>query len=181
MKKALPLLRPAFLLLFIILLRAQMLQVWLILYLVSLVFPALYGRRIYCMVACPIHPLMLVSVWLKGKLARKDKPAPAWLSSGWASWAALAVTVALFIVSRKALGRDLPAMLFWMAAGFLMTLTFHPDVFHDLLCPYGVMQRILAKLSYLSPEGRAKARNYQGFTKSVLGGGRKQGEKPKTK
>ena len=70
----------------------------------------------------------------------------------------------------------LPVMLFWMVAGFLITLVFHPDVFHDLLCPYGVLQRIMAKLSFLSPEGRETARNYQGFTKSVLGGGNQPGD-----
>ncbi|NLB39656.1 MAG: 4Fe-4S binding protein [Clostridiales bacterium] len=62
MKKIMPWLRPLFLILFIVLLRSQMLQVWLILYLVSLLFPALFGRRLYCVAACPIHTLMLVSV-----------------------------------------------------------------------------------------------------------------------
>ena len=176
MKKIMPWLRPLFLILFIVLLRSQMLQVWLILYLVSLLFPALFGRRLYCVAACPIHTLMLVSVWIKSNMGRKDKPAPAWLESGWAAWAALAVTVGLFILSRRVLGRDLPVMLFWMVAGFLITLVFHPDVFHDLLCPYGVLQRIMAKLSFLSPEGRETARNYQGFTKSVLGGGKQPGD-----
>ncbi|NLB39657.1 MAG: 4Fe-4S binding protein [Clostridiales bacterium] len=109
-------------------------------------------------------------------MGTKDKPAPAWLESGWAAWAALAVTAGLFILSRRVLGRDLPVMLFWMVAGFLITLVFHPDVFHDLLCPYGVLQRIMAKLSFLSPEGRETARNYQGFTKSVLGGGNQPGD-----
>lgn len=173
MKQAIRILRSIFFLLFFILLRQQALQLWLILYLASLLFPALFGKRLYCTMACPINTLMLGVIWLKGKLGRLDKPTPKWLKSGWLAYVSLGLTVALFIISRRLLGRDLPVMLFWMAAAVLFTLFFHPDVFHDLVCPYGVLQRLLAKVSFLSEDAKKAAREYKGFSMSVMRGGKK--------
>lgn len=171
MKKAAPLIRIAFLVLFFILLRNRLLLVWLVLYLVSLIFPLLFGKRLYCVLACPMNTLMVWVVKLKAKLGRGNKPAPNWLGGKKAAYVSLAATIALFFLSRKFLGRDLPVMLFWMLASVLLTWNHHPDVFHDQLCPYGVAQGCLAKKSLLSEEGRREANNYQGFTASVLGGG----------
>ncbi len=171
MKQSIRVLRPLFLVLFFILLRQQALIIWLILYAASLLFPTLFGKRLYCTLACPMNTLMLGVVWLKGKLGRLDKPTPKWLKSGWLAYVSLGFTVVLFIISRRFLGRDLPVMLFWMVASVLLTVFFHPDAFHDLLCPYGVLQRLLAKVSLLSEEGREAARNYKGFSMSVMRGG----------
>lgn len=173
MKQAIRILRPLFFVLFFILLRQQALVVWLILYAASLLFPALFGKRLYCTAACPINTLMLGVVWLKGKLGRLDKPTPKWLKSGWLATVSLGLTIALFIISRRLLGRDLPVMLFWMAVAAALTLFFHPDVFHDLVCPYGVLQRLLAKVSFLSEDGKKEAREYKGFSLSVMRGGKK--------
>ncbi|MHC1787471.1 MAG: 4Fe-4S binding protein [Christensenellales bacterium] len=172
MKKAIRILRPLFFILFFVLVRQQALQIWLLLYLASLLFPALFGRRLYCTAACPINTLMPGIVWLEGKLGWLNKPMPQRLKSGWLAWASLLLSVALFIISRRLLGRDLPVMLFWMAAAVVFTLLFHPDVFHDLVCPYGVLQRLLAKVSLLSESGKEAARDYKGFGVSVLGAGK---------
>ena len=169
MKQVIRILRPLFFVLFFILVRQQALTVWLGLYALSLVFPALYGKRLYCTAACPINTLMLGVVWLKGKLGRLDKPTPRWLKSGWLAYVSLGLTVALFIISRRLLGRDLPVMLFIIIAAGGITLFYHPNVFHDLICPYGVLQRLLAKVSILSEDGKKAAREYKGFSMSVLG------------
>lgn len=173
MKQAIRVLRPLFFVLFFILLRQQALIIWLILYATSLLFPTLFGKRLYCTIACPMNTLMLGVVWLKGKLGRLDKPTPKWLKSGWLAYVSLGLTVALFIISRRLLGRDLPVMLFWIIAAGGITLVYHPDVFHDLVCPYGVLQRLLARVSILSEEGRKLAREYKGFTMSVMRGAKK--------
>ncbi len=174
MKQAVRILRPLFLVLFFILVRQQALTVWLALYALSLLFPALYGKRLYCMAACPMNTLMLGVVWLKGKLGRLDKPTPKWLKSGWLAWVSLGLTITLFVISRRLLGRDLPVMLFWIIAAAGITLFYHPDVFHDLICPYGVLQRLLAKVSFLSEDGKKAAKEYKGFSMSVQGGGNKK-------
>ncbi|NCB26084.1 MAG: 4Fe-4S binding protein [Bacteroidia bacterium] len=173
MKKIVRILRPLFFVLFFVLVSQQALIVWLVLYALSLVFPALFGKRLYCTAVCPMNTLMLGVVWLKGKLGRLDKPTPKWLKSGWLAYVSLGFTVALFIISRRLLGRDLPVMLFWIIAAGGITLVYHPDVFHDLVCPYGVLQRLLARVSILSEEGRKLAREYKGFTMSVMRVGKK--------
>jgi len=172
LKQKIMLARLAFAALFIVLLTRGALMAWLLLYAVSLVFPLLFGKRVYCMAVCPINTLMLGVVWLKGKLKLKDSPPPKWLTRGTWAWISLGVTVALFILSRRVLERTMPVMLLWLAVAALLTLRYHPDVFHDLLCPYGLPQRLLARVSLKSEEGRRAARNYRGFTASVLQAGK---------
>ena len=124
MKKIVRILRPLFFVLFFVLVSQQALFVWLVLYALCLV---------YCTAVCPMNTLMLGVVWLKGKLGRLDKPTPKWLKSGWLAYVSLGFTVALFIISRRLLGRDLPVMLFWIIAAGGITLVYHPVVFHDLV------------------------------------------------
>lgn len=175
MKKGIKVARILFLVLFILLVRRQTLMLWLALYAVSLLFPLLFGKRIYCMAVCPIHTVMLGAAWLKGKLGRQDRPAPAWLKSGWLAWTSLGLSVAVYVVSRRVLERDFPLMILWIAVSAVMTLFFHGDVFHDLVCPYGVLQRLLAKVSIRSEQGKKAARDYRGFSVSVMGGGKQGG------
>ncbi len=173
MKGKIMAIRLLFAALFLVLLRLDKLMLWLVIYLASLMVPLLLGKRVYCMAVCPINTLMLGVVALQKKLNIPTRPMPKWLKSGKWAYLALGVTAALFVISRKVLGRTLPVMILWLVAALLLTLRYHPDVFHDLLCPYGVLQRQLSKLSLLSEAGRAEARSYQGFTASVLGGNKK--------
>lgn len=171
MKKAVPWIRLAFLVLFFVLLRNGLLLVWLLTYLASLLLPLLFGRRLYCVLACPMNTLMLWLNQFKNKLGLRNQSAPAWLAGGKLVWASLALTIAVFVISRKLIGRDFPMMLVWIAVSLGMTLVYHPDVFHDQVCPFGKAQGCLAKQSLLSAEGREQARSYKGFTATVLGGG----------
>lgn len=170
MKKAAPVIRLLFLALFVVLLRKGFLIGWLALYLLSLLLPLLWGRRLYCMLACPMNTLMSWLTPLKQKLGLKNRPAPAWLAGGVMVWASLALTVAMFLVTRRLIGKDFPMMLVWMAVSLGMTLVYHPDVFHDKVCPFGMPQGGLARRALLDEEAGKQARDYQGFTQSVLGG-----------
>lgn len=170
MKRIAPLLRIAFLVLFFLLLRQGLLLVWLGIYVLSLLFPLLWGKRLYCMLACPMNTLMSWIQKLKQRLGIKNRPVPAFLSGNKLVWASLSLTVAVFIISRRALGRDFPMMVVWMLVSTIMTVFYHPDTFHDKVCPFGLPQGCAARQSLLSEEERQKARNYQGFSKSVLGG-----------
>ena len=169
MKTAVPLIRTAFLVLFFVLLKTGFLMAWLIMYLLSLLLPLLFGKRLYCMMACPMNTLISWVLKLKQKMNLKNRPAPKWLSGGKMVWISLPLTVAVFIISRKAIGKDLPMMVVWMVIAVGMTLGYHPDVFHDELCPFGVAQGTLAKTSLMNEENRKITRDYKGFTASVLG------------
>lgn len=170
MKKFAPVIRILFLALFFFLLKRGFLLAWLGMYLLSLLFPLLFGKRLYCMLACPMNTLMVCMAKLKKKLGRKNRPVPSWLEGGKLPWVSLLITVAVFILSRKVIGRDFPMMLVWIAVSLVMTFFWHPDVFHDKVCPFGAPQGCLARRSLLDEEARAKARDYQGFTRTVLGG-----------
>ena len=171
MKTAAPFIRLAFLALFLVLLRSGFLLVWLILYLLSLLIPLLFGKRLYCVLLCPMNTLMSYILKLKKRMNLKNRPAPEWLAGGKMAWVSLFVTIAVFVISRKALGKDFPMMVVWIIVASVMTLFYHPDVFHDGVCPFGVAQRQFARQSLLDEDARKKALDYQGFTKSVLGGG----------
>ena len=171
MKKAAPYIRVLFLVLLFVLLRQQLLLVWLGIYLASLLIPLLFGKRLYCKLACPMNTLMLWVTKLKQKLGWKNRPLPKWLEGGRIAWFSLALTAAVFILTRRVLGKDFPMMIVWMVVSVFLTLFYHQDLFHDQVCPFGKPQGCLAKQSLLSPEEREKARHYQGFTASVLGGG----------
>lgn len=170
MKKAAPFIRLLFLALFVVLLRSGFLLGWLILYLASLLLPLLWGKRLYCVLACPMNTLMSWLAPLKQKLGLKNRPAPRWLAGGKLVWASLALTMAVFIISRRIIGRDFPMMLVWIAVSLGMMLFCHPDVFHDKVCPFGLPQGCLAKRSLLDEEAGKQARDYKGFTQTVLGG-----------
>lgn len=171
MKKAAPFIRLAFLVLFFFLLKKGLLLVWLGLYAASLLLPLLTGKRLYCLLACPMNTVMLFLYKIKARHGHQNRPVPRWLQGGRLVWASLALTIAVFIISRKVIGRDFPMMIVWIAVSILTVVFYHPDVFHDKVCPFGVLQGCAARQSLLSPEERRKARDYQGFTRSVLGGG----------
>ncbi len=173
MKKAVPFIRLLFLILFFVLLKSRLLLVWLGIYGLSLIFPLLFGKRLYCMLACPMNTLIVWVTRLKQKLGWKNHPVPKWLAGGRLPWISLALTLAVFIITRRVVGKDFPMMVIWMVISVFLTLFHHQDMFHDQVCPFGAPQGCLAKRSLLSEEGREKARNYQGFTASVLGGGPK--------
>ena len=178
MKAKMMAVRLLFAALFAALIVMNRLTAWLALYALSLLIPLLIGKRVYCMAVCPINTLMMGVQSIKKKLRIATRPMPRALAGGRWAWAGLAVTAALFIVSRRVLGRTLPVMLLWMVVAVFFTLRWHQDVFHDLLCPYGVLQRLLSRVSLLNEDNRKAARDYQGFTISVLGGRKKGAGEP---
>lgn len=169
MKKAMPWIRMLFLLLFFVLLRQGFLLVWLAIYGLSLILPLLWGRRLYCLLACPMNTLMSWLTPLKKKLGLKNRPAPKWLAGGNMVWISLLISIGVFVLSRRVAGKDFPMMLVWMLVSLVLTLFYHPDVFHDQVCPFGLPQGCAAKASLLDEDARAKAQSYQGFSASVLG------------
>lgn len=169
LKKPIVAARLAALVLFILLIRAQALLIWLLLYALSLLSPALLGKRLYCVVLCPIHTVMMGVQWLKKRQGVKPKPAPAWAQGKWLPWVMLVLTAALFFLTRGRFNKPLPVMLLWIAVAAMMTWHMHPDAFHDGTCPYGAPQRALAEMSLLNEENRRAARDYKGFTQTVLG------------
>ena len=143
-KKRLPVLltRVAFLAVFVLLLVNGRLPLWLILFGISLALAVFFGR-LYCGYVCPINTVLMPVSQITKRRGGRD--APKWLESGKAAWISLAVTLAIFAFTRGVLNKNFPVLLIWLILAVVVTLRYKPSVFHNKVCPYGVLQRIFAR------------------------------------
>jgi polyferredoxin len=135
--------------LFFVLLVNGKVILWLVLFGVSLIAALIFGR-IYCGYVCPMNTLMLPVAWLSKKLGFQTSSTPKWLRNGYFTWITLAVSVASMLLSKKLLHVDLPILPFWLVISVLVTLRYRPAVFHNLICPFGALQRTFGRFSRIS-------------------------------
>lgn len=141
--------RILFLALFIFLLVTGKAMLWLAFFGASLI-AALFFGRLYCGYVCPMNTLMVPVEWLSKKWKLQTDKKPAWLKNGYFAWIALVVSVAVMLVFKKVLHIDVPILPFWLAVAVLITLRYKPDVFHNLICPFGALQRLFGRFALLS-------------------------------
>ena len=141
--------RILFLALFIFLLANGKVLLWLALFAVSLVAALIFGR-VYCGYACPMNTLMIPIEWLSKKLKLQTADTPKWLKNGYFTWITLGISVAVMLLSKRLLHVDLPILPFWLVMSILITLRYKPAVFHNLICPFGALQRSFGRFARLS-------------------------------
>ncbi len=141
--------RIMFLALFLFLLVNGKVMLWLALFGVSLVAALIFGR-VYCGYFCPMNTLMLPVEWLSKKLKIQTADVPKWLKNGYFTWITLGVSVAVMLLSKRLLHIDLPILPFWLVVSVLVTLRYKPAVFHNILCPFGALQRTFGRFARLS-------------------------------
>ena len=124
-------------------------MLWLALFGVSLIAALLFGR-VFCGYVCPMNTLMIPTEWLSKKLKIRTGRRPRWLKNGIFAWIALGVTAVSMIVSKRLFKIDLPIMLVWLALSVLVTLRYKPEVFHNLICPFGALQRTFGRFAKFS-------------------------------
>lgn len=149
MKYIVTIIRLAFLALFLFLLINGKTMLWLALFGISLVAALIFGR-VYCAYACPMNTVMAPVEWLSKKLNTQTKKQPKWLKNGYFSWIALAVSVAVMLVSKRVFHINPPILPFWIVVSILVTLRFEPYVFHNLICPFGALQRTFGRFALFS-------------------------------
>ena len=151
MKYITNIIRILFLALFIFLLANGKVLLWLALFAVSLVAALIFGR-VYCGYACPMNTLMIPIEWLskKLKLQKADTPKTKWLKNGYFTWITLGISVAVMLLSKRLLHIDLPILPFWLVMSILITLRYKPAVFHNLICPFGALQRSFGRFARMS-------------------------------
>ena len=149
MKYITNIIRILFLALFIFLLANGKVLLWLALFAVSLVAALIFGR-VYCGYACPMNTLMIPIEWLSKKLKLQTADTPKWLKNGYFTWITLGISVAVMLLSKRLLHVDLPILPFWLVMSILITLRYKPAVFHNLICPFGVLQRSFGRFARLS-------------------------------
>lgn len=136
--------RILFLGLFLFLVLNGKMMLWLVLFGLSLLLALFFGR-IYCGYACPMNTLMDPTNWISKKLKIKKKRTPKWLESGKIGWISLAGSIFIMAFGRIVLQRNIPVLLIWLVASVVITLWYKPSVFHNLICPFGVLQKIFGK------------------------------------
>ena len=138
-----------FLALFIFLLFNGKMMLWLALYAVSLLVALLFGR-VYCGYVCPMNTLMIPTECLSKKLNLQTDKSPKWLGSGKFAWFALAGSIAIMLLTQKLLHKNIPILLIWLAVSVLITLRYKPAVFHNLICPFGPLQKVFGRFAKFS-------------------------------
>ena len=120
-------------------------NIWLILFMASLIESLLFGR-IFCGWICPMNTLMRPAAWISVKLGIQKKGLPSWLQSR--KWAAfiLGLMVALIVISKKS-GIQFPFLVFFLLLSVLVTLRFEPRLWHNHICPFGVLQSLTGRFA----------------------------------
>lgn len=134
---------------FIFLLLKGKMMLWLALYGISLLVALLFGR-VYCGYICPMNTLMIPTEWLSKKLKIQTDKSPKWLGSGKFAWLALVGSVVIMLLAQKLLHKNIPILLIWLAVSVLITLRYKPAVFHNLICPFGPLQKVFGRLAKFS-------------------------------
>jgi polyferredoxin len=97
-----------------------------------------------------MNTLMIPTEWLSKKLKLQTKNIPGWLNSGKFAWSALGGSIVIMLLFRRLSGINLPILLIWLALSIIITIKYKPAVFHNLICPFGALQRVSGKLTVFS-------------------------------
>ncbi len=151
MKWIVTIIRVLFLGLFVYLIVTGNMLLWLALFAVSLI-AALFFGRVYCGYVCPMHTLMVPTEWLSKKLKLQTNNKPKWLKNGVFAWVFLIVSAAAMLLSQKLLHINLPILPIWLVISMLMTLRYKPEVFHNLICPFGALQKAIGKFAIFTKQ-----------------------------
>jgi len=149
MKHIATVIRILFLALFLFLLVNGKVLLWLALFAISLIAALIFGR-VYCGYVCPMNTLMIPIEWLSKKLKLQTAHAPKWLKNGYFTWITLVISVVAMLLSKRLLHIELPILPFWLIMSILITLRYKPAVFHNLICPFGALQRTFGRFARLS-------------------------------
>lgn len=149
MKYIISAIRILFLALFLFLVLNGKMMLWLALFAVSLIVALLFGR-VYCGYVCPMNTLMIPTEWLSKKLKLQTDKSPKWLRSGKFAWFALIGSIAVMLLAKKILHKNIPILLIWLVVSILITLRYKPAVFHNLICPFGAIQKVFGRFAKFS-------------------------------
>jgi ferredoxin-type protein NapH len=138
-------LQTLFLALFVFLIINGQVQLWMGLFVLSVLTIFLLGR-VYCGWICPINTVMRGIAWIKKKLRMKSAKIPAWITRPWVRIFVLALFIAVFIFTMVS-GKKLPVLPALLAIGLFLTFFFPEELWHRYLCPYGTIMSLPAKKS----------------------------------
>ena len=126
-----------FLVLFIALVLVGRIQLWMGIFLASVVLALIFGR-FFCGWICPINTVMRVITKFKRKLKIKSISVPTFLKSSVFRFGFLIIFFAVFSFVMVT-GKKLPVLPALFILGVGLTLFFPESLWHRYLCPYGTI------------------------------------------
>jgi polyferredoxin len=93
---------------------------------------------------------MIPTEWLSKKLNLQAKDAPRWLKSGVLPWVMLIVLILAMMVLKKLVGIEIPILLYVLLLSIVVTLRYKPEVFHNNICPFGLLQSFTGRFALLT-------------------------------
>ena len=134
---------------FVLLLLNGKMLLWFAVFAASLILGVVFGR-LYCGYVCPMNTLMIPTAWLSKKLKINTDKTPPWLPKGVVPWLMLGLTLVTMLIGKRLLHIDFPILPIWLAIAVLVTLRYKPEVFHNLICPFGALQKALGRFAIFS-------------------------------
>lgn len=130
-------LQAAFFVLFIVLVAVGRINLWMGLFVPSIV-ASLFLGRVYCGWICPINPGMNLVTWLKRKLNIKSFNIPKALMKPAVRYLFFGLFFIILIFNFKN-SQKLPVLPLIILLGMIITLFFNEEMFHRFLCPFGTI------------------------------------------
>lgn len=149
MKYVATIVRLIFLALFVYLIIFGKMMLWFGIFAISLIVGVFFGRM-YCGYVCPMNTLMILTEWVSKKLNIQSSTVPKWLESGKIAWILLIVSTGAMIISKIILSIDLPILVIFLILSVVITLRYEPYVFHNKICPFGVLQSLTGRYARFS-------------------------------
>lgn len=141
--------RVLFLVLFFFLIFTGKMVIWLGLFVVTIGLAVVFGR-IYCGYICPMNTLMEPTEWFSKKLKIQSDSVPKWLNSEKISLIVLIFSVLSLILFKKIFSINIPLLAIILIISVIMTLRFKPEIFHNKICPFGLLQKLFGKHALFS-------------------------------
>lgn len=132
-----------FLVLFAFLVVSQRIQLWMGIFLASVILSIFFGR-FYCGYICPINTLIKSITYIKKKLKIKNVKYPSFMQSNVTRYIVLIAFIGVFVFSART-GKKLPVLPVLVALGVFLSTIFHEELWHRYLCPYGTILSISSK------------------------------------
>ncbi|MEA5028723.1 MAG: 4Fe-4S binding protein [Sphaerochaeta associata] len=123
--------------LFVFLLISGKIQVWMVIFVASVLLALLFSR-FYCGWLCPINTILRPMTYLKRKLKIKSLKTPAFFKNGVFRIIMLLAFLAVMVVVFRT-GKKLPVLPALFLIGVLLSLFFEEELWHHWLCPYGTI------------------------------------------
>ena len=146
MKYAVTMVRVVFFALFMAVMIQGKMMLWLGLIVVSAVAAALLGR-VYCGYICPIHTAMEPLEWAVRTRGAKLRGGSPWLGKGVFAWLMLVISIAVMLLLRRFWQLSVPIIVVWLVIAVLLSLRYRPEMFHNLICPFGALQNLFGRFA----------------------------------